>query len=183
MSLSTSAVFALLLTFVALTGCVRREGRNSDCRWPGEPAANAIDPSRPGYQRHLREDVEFAQELAVEYMDAHHGPRSGEFKSQQTASEALNACLSMLMARIAKSHNLPRQDVATFLGGRSFATDFAMTLPFVLLYGLLAVILAGKLRRRYHLPEDRWTTALARTILSSLAFAAGGMMLGEQWST
>lgn len=135
-----------------------------------------------GYASHLRADVEFAEELAIEYMDAHHGPRSGNFESHQVAGQALNTCLGTLIERIAKSHAVPPREVAKFVGRRSLAIDIAVSLPFLLLYGFLARMLIDKLRRRYP-PEDGWTAALAMIILASLAFGVGGMMLGQQWST
>ena len=47
-----------LLSFVAWTGgCVRRDGRNSDCRWPEERGAKSLNPNSQGDARHLREDV------------------------------------------------------------------------------------------------------------------------------
>jgi hypothetical protein len=182
MVLNRTALSVLLLIVIPLTGCVRRDGRNTDCKWSGESGAKALHPNQRGYARQLRDDLEFAEELAVEYMDAHYGPRSGQFKSQQAASEALNTCLNTLIGEIAKSHNVPPQEVAKFFGRRSFTTDVAVTLPFVLLYVFAAGIVVSKLRRRYP-PEDGRTVALSMLILCSLACAVGGMMLGEQWST
>jgi hypothetical protein len=89
------ATALVLLASISLTGCVRRDGRNSDCQWREEPDAKALAPNQRGYASHLRKDVEFAEELAVEYMDAHHRPRSGKFKSQQAASQALNTCFAL----------------------------------------------------------------------------------------
>jgi hypothetical protein len=175
------AITVVLLASIFLTGCVRRGGRNSDCKWPGEANAKTLRPNQRGYASHLRDDVEFAEELAVEYMDAHHGPRSGNFKSQRAASQALNRCLAKLIEQIGKSHNVPPRELAKFFGRRSLTIDVAVSLPFVLLYGVLAGMLIGKLRRRYP-PEDGWTVAFAMIIVSSLAFGVGGMMLGEQWS-
>jgi hypothetical protein len=182
MSPHRSSTAIVLLAAISLSGCVRRSGRNSDCKWPEEPDARTLSPNQRGYARQLTDDVEFAEELAVEYMDAHHGPRSGEFKSQQAASQALNTCLGTLIEQIAKSHNVPPREVAKFFGRRSLAIDLAMILPFLLLYVFLAVMLAGKLRRRYP-PADGWSVALIMVILSSLALGVVGTMLGEQWST
>jgi membrane protease YdiL (CAAX protease family) len=111
-------------------------------------------------------------------MDAHRGPRSGEFKSQRAASEALNTCLGTLIEQIAKSHNVPPGEVARFFGRRSLAIDVAVNLPFVLLYGFLAGMLVGKLGQRYP-PEDGWTAAIVMIVLSSLVFGTVGMMSGE----
>ncbi len=170
-----------LLISISFTGCVRRDGRNSECKWPEEPSAKALNPNLRDDARHLREDVEFAQDLAIRYMDAHHGPRSGQFNSQAGASKAMNACLGTLLQQIGTSHNVPPKEVAKFFGQRSLAIDVGVNLPFILLYSFLAALLAGRLRRRYP-PEDGWTVALAMIILSSLAFGVGGVLLGEQWS-
>jgi hypothetical protein len=134
-SYGIAAAFVLLAS-VSLTGCVRRGGRNSDCKWPEGPDAKTFSPNQLGDARHIRDDVELAEELAVEYMDAHHGPRSGEFKSQQAANQALNTCLGVLIEQIAKSHNVPPREVAKFFGRRSLAIDVAVSLPFVLFYVL-----------------------------------------------
>lgn len=139
-------------------------------------------PDQRGYATHLRTDADFAQELAVEYMDAHYGPRSGKFKSREVASQALNACLVTLIGQIAESHHASPKEVASFVGRRSLAIDIAVTLPFVLLYGLLAGMVIDKLRDRYAW-EDGWIVALVMTAFVSLAFGVAGMMLGQQWST
>src|SRR6266700_161412 len=68
-----------LVISLALTGCIRREGRNSDCIWP-EVNARPLDPSRGGDARHLREDGELAEDLAVRYMDAQRRPQSAQIR-------------------------------------------------------------------------------------------------------
>ena len=175
-----STATALLIS-ISLTGCVRRDGRNSDCKWPEEPHAKTLRSNQRDYVQHLSEDAEFAEELAVRYMDAHHGPRSREFESQQAAGQALNRCLGALFEEIGKSHDIPPREVFKFFGRRSLAIDIAVNLPFICLYAFLAGMLVGRLRRRYP-PEDGWTVAFVMVILSSLAFGVGGVMLGEQWS-
>jgi len=50
-----------LLISISLTGCVRRGGRNSECKWPEEPDAKALNPNQREDARHLREDVELAE--------------------------------------------------------------------------------------------------------------------------
>src|ERR1051326_5925361 len=47
------ALSATLLVFLATVGCVRRDGRNSDCKWPTEIASHGADA------RHLSADAEF----------------------------------------------------------------------------------------------------------------------------
>jgi hypothetical protein len=119
--------------------------------------------------------VEFAEELAVEYMDAHYGPRSGNFQSQHVADQALNICLGTLIEQVANSHDVPPGEAANFVGRRSLAIDLAVSTPFVLLYGLLTRMLIDKLRRRYP-PENGWMVAPAIIIFASLVLGVGGTM-------
>jgi len=63
----------------------------------------------------------------------------------------MNACLRELLQKIGTSHNVPRKEVAKFLGQRSLAIDVSVNLPFILLYTFLAALAAGRLR---YLPED-----------------------------
>lgn len=173
-SISTTII---LLVSVSLTGCVRREGRNSDCKWPGEPEAKTLYANRPGDAEHLRGDMEFAEDLAVRYMDAH---RFG-FSSQQDAAEALNACLGALVEQIGKSHNIPPSEVRNFFGRRSFVVDASVSLSFLALYSFVAGTFVVRLLRRYP-PEDGWIATFVVVTLSSLAFGICGMMIGEVWS-
>ena len=102
-------------------GCVRRNGRNSDCRWPGEP------PTRPVSARHLSADAEFAEDLAIRYADAHFGLRS------PNPSEAYDAerdrCMEKLFAEIGKDHGVPMEQVSGSLGQNRAYIDMAEILP------------------------------------------------------
>ncbi|HKE23209.1 MAG TPA: hypothetical protein VKB88_12665 [Bryobacteraceae bacterium] len=173
-SISTAAV---LLASIWLVGCVRRDGRNMDCKWPEEADAKRSTASA----RSLHEDAEFAEELAIEYMDAGYGPRSGHFQSQRTANQALNACLASLLDQVGRSHNVPPEEVDRSLARRSLAADLAMSVPIVVLYAFLAAMLAGRLLRRYPV-EDGWIATLVMIAFASIACGAGGMLVGEQLS-
>jgi hypothetical protein len=120
--------------------------------------------------RHLRGDIEFAEELAVEYMDAHRGPRS---------SEDLNTCLATLLRQIAKTHGVSRTEMIQNFGRRSVLIAIGELLPFVLLYLFLSVLLVDKVRRRYP-PEDGLAVLLVMILLSSLAAGIGGGLFGKQ---
>ena len=117
----------LLLILLVLSGCIRREGRNSDCQWPRrpEPKAHAINLGN------LRADLEFAEELAIRYMDAHYGPRNPE-----AAAQAKNRCMGVRLGEIGKEHGITAQEAFKFFGQRSAAVDLAMNLPFILVYAL-----------------------------------------------
>lgn len=169
-----------LIVSLVFTGCVRREGRNSDCIWP-EINARALDLGRGGDARHLREDVELAEDLAVRYMDAQRQSQSTQLRPERPPSEVLNTCRNSLLKQISTSHNVSPKEVVQFFGRRSLAIDVTVIFPFFLLYALLAMLLAGWLLRRYP-PEESMTAALAMSLLCSLAFGVGGLLLGEQWS-
>jgi hypothetical protein len=170
-----------LLACFALAGCVRREGRNSDCIWPVEPHAQKLTPGQRGYDKHLTGDAEFAEELAIEYMDGQHWRRSGVFPPQASAGDAWKGCLGVLFTEMAKSHGIPTKEAIKFFGHRSMATDVAVNLCYLLLYGFLAALVAGRLRSRYPI-EDGWTPAIVMVTLCSLAFGVAGEMLGQLWS-
>jgi hypothetical protein len=132
-----------LVISIASTGCVRREGRNSECIWPQEAGARTLDVSRPGDSWHLREDVELAEELAIRYMDAQRRSPSRQFNSGQPPGQVMNTCRDSLLKQVSTSHNVPPKAMLQFFGRRSLAIDVTVILPFLLLYGLLAALLAG----------------------------------------
>lgn len=171
---------AMVLCSLLLCGCVRREGRNQDCRWPAEPGARALRTSASEDRRHLAEDLEFAEELAVEYMDAHHGPRSGAFQSHEAAGKALRACLAELAGHIARSHEVDPKEVSRLFGSRNVVADASVIVPFLALYCLGVALLAGWLLRQYP-PEDGWMITAIMCLVASLAFSIGGVLVGEQW--
>lgn len=68
-----------------------------------------------------------------------------------------------------------------FFGHRNIAADVAVIVSFLVLYGLLAAVLVGRILRRYPV-EESWAVTLMMIALASLAFGFGGMMVGELWS-
>ena len=156
----------LFLILLALSGCVRREGRNSDCQWP-----------RTGEPKDLRADLEFAEELAIRYMDAqHYGPSHPE-----TAAQAKNRCMGILLGEIGKDHGITAQEAFKSFGQRAAAVDVAINLPLILLYAFAADFLIRRLLRRYPPAEGRLTSILILD-LASLVFGTVGLVLGQQWS-
>ena len=177
MSSPSISIAVVLLASITLVGCVRRDGRNADCKWPEEADAKRSTANA----RSLHADVEFAEELAIEYMDAQYGPRSRHAQSQRTANQALNACLGTLLDKVGRSHNVAPEEVDRSLARRSLAADVAMNLPIVVVYALLAAMLAGRLLRRYPV-EGGWTATLVMIAFASIACGIGGMLVGEQLS-
>lgn len=158
---------------VGLSGCVRRDGRNSDCRWPGEPSKQLVSA------RHLSADAEFAEDLAIRYADAHFGPRSPN--PSETYDAERDQCMERLFADIATEHGVPVGQVSGSLDQNRAHIDLAEVLSFALLYALAAIVVARRIWQRYP-PEDGYAAGIVMSLFVSLAFAVGAIVLGEQWN-
>ena len=163
----------LMLFFLGAAGCVRRDGRNLDCRWPGE----TFNHSRSA--RHLSADAEFAEDLAIRYADSHFGPRSPN-PSEEYGAER-DRCMRKLFEEIAKQHGVSVEQVSRSLGRNRAYIDVAEAVPFALLYSLAAVIVARMNWHRYSPDEHGWTPGITMALFVSLMLAAGSKMLGEVW--
>ena len=162
------------LLFIVPTGCVRRDGRNSDCKWPGESPVHAVTP------RHLSADAEFAEDLAIRYADTHvHSTPSN--RDPQQYITARDQCGQSLFEQIAALHNVPIHQVSASLGKNRFYIDAVETLLFLLVYVCACVFAARRLWRRYPPEESGWWPAVALGLLLSLFFAAISTMLIETW--
>lgn len=164
----------VMLLVLGAGGCVRRDGRNSECRWPGETSNRAVSA------RHLSADAEFAEDLAIRYADAHFGRRSPN--PSEKYPEERELCMERLFEEIGKQHGVPAAQVAGSLGRNRAYIDLAEVLPFALLYGLAATAVARMIWRRYLPAEDGWAPGITMALFLSLALALGGTMLGEQWN-
>ena len=167
--MTRSRLITILLGLsLLLFGCVRREGRNSDCKWTSAPTG--VD------RRDLRADLEFAEELAIRYMEAHAGPRD-----QAVAAKAKNYCMGILLAEIGKERGVSAQEAFRSFGQRAALVDLMMNLPFLFVLVLAGDFAARRLLVRYP-PSDGRTPAVMMIVLASIAFGAGGLLLGQQWS-
>jgi len=164
----------VMLSILGTGGCVRRDGSNSDCKWPGET------PNYPVSARHLSADAEFAEDLAIRYADAHFGLRSPN-PSEQYGAER-DRCKERLFDEIGKEHGVPVDQVSGSLGQNRAYIDIAEVLPFALLYSLAAIVAARNILCRYAPDEDGWAPGIIMALFASLALAAGSTMLGEVWN-
>lgn len=171
----TGLSLAIVMVFVlCVGGCVRRDGRNSDCRWPKEVTAHPVSA------HHLSADAEFAEDLAIRYADAHFGLHS--LTPSETYPDERDQCMERLFAEIGKEHGVSLEQVSGSLGQNRAYIDTAVVLPFALLYILAAVVVARMIWRRYAPAEQGWTPGITMALFLSLSLAVGSTMLGEQWN-
>ncbi len=171
----TFAFSVSLLVVLAVAGCVRRDGRNSDCKWPPEIAGYAPD------SRHLSADAEFAEDLAIRYADTHHGPRTANFRSFDAYGTARDQCREALFEQIGREHGIRVSLVSEALGRNRAGLEVGEVLPFILVYCLVATAIARMIWRQYPPIEHGWLPGAVMALLLSLVFAAGSAMLGELW--
>jgi len=160
----------IFLSLLFVIGCVRRDGRNSDCTWPKEHDTHAADA------RHLSADAEFAEDLAIRYADTR------RYASPEEYVAARDRCMGSLFEQIAKEHNVPVEYVSGALGHNRARIDLAVNLPFVLLYCFAAVAASWLLWRTYPPSVHGWVPGAIMAIFLSLAIPAAGTLLGEAWS-
>ncbi len=170
-------LLAALLLALCMAAYVRREGRNSDCAWPGEPLR---DPGQPATVWHLSADADFAEELSDRYMLTHDGPHSGHFVSFAAADKAESQCLTKLFDEISRSHGVTGPQVAEAFGHNRNWADWGESLSFLLLY-VAAVSMSTQRVWSSHPPADGWIEGILLLTFCSLAFAAGAVALGENW--
>ncbi len=163
-----------LIFLLVIGGCVRRDGRNSDCRWPSESIHHPATP------RHLSADAEFAEDLAIRYADVHHGLRTPNYVSGEAYGAARDQCMQALFAEAAKEHGVPVEGVSSALGQHRGYVELAENLPFLLVYILAAVAVAQWNWRRHPLDEG-WAPGVGFALFLSVLFALAGSMIGEAW--
>ena len=161
---------------MTLAGCVRREGRNSDCRWPGEPVAQSATPA------HLSADAEFAEDLAIRFADTHHGLRTGKYISGEVYKSERDKCMGALFQQVAAQHRVAAEQVTGALGQNRTLLDIGVNLAFGLLFLVAAWFTSRMIWRKYPITEYGLIPGVAMGLFASTAMALGCMLLGEQWA-
>jgi hypothetical protein len=87
-----------------------------------------------------------------------------------------------LFEQIAEEHGVPTAFVSGALGRNRAGVEFAINLPFVLLYCFASVLLSRWFWHRYPPAQEAWAPVTIMAVFISLAMAASSTMLGELWS-
>lgn len=173
---SVKPLIAAFVLIVCGSGCVRRQGRNSDCKWPGETS------NHPPTSRHLSADAEFSEDLAIRYADRHYGLHTPGWVSWEVYGDERDRCMAELFDQIAKEHGVSAQVVSASLGQNRVLVDLAESLTFLFFYCVAAVMATRILWRRYVPIDHAWIAPSIMLVFISLVFAIGGTMLGEIWA-
>src|SRR5579863_2735026 len=177
----TRLLLLSLLILGSLTGCTRHAPLNSNCEWPPETSPGALNPADPSQQRHLSDDAEFAEDLAIRYADARRGPHSGHFEGMPEYGYTRDRCMATLFTAIGNTHGITEEQVRRSLGRRRTSIDLFVILSFVLLFGFCASLLTQRIVRRYPV-GDGWIRPVVMTTFTAVAASACGVLAGEQWS-
>jgi len=162
-----------LCVLLAATSCVRREGRNDECRWPHEVLA-PLDLSQIGQLRHLAADAQFAEELGIRHGDAFRGQESVEERARRTQE-----CTARLVNYLSMLHSVTVEDVEQARARREIRVDIvAVFAPMAVVFGTVAFFVTGKVQQRF--PSG--PPFIVTTLLVSAVVAAAGVLLGELWS-
>jgi hypothetical protein len=133
------------------------------CEWSPE-TVRSLDLSDRAQQRHLYEDVQLAEELAIRYADGVHKERFG-FEGHGGLIEngrLRDRCMAALMSTIAATHELPLERVsqARARGYRDPRWDLGVLLSFGCLYVFIAWAIVRTISRRFPV-EDGWPAVVA----------------------
>jgi hypothetical protein len=169
-----------LLLIACVPGCTRRAQSNSTCEWPQETAIS-IDVSKPTQRRHLSDDAQFAEDLAIRHADSRRGQRSGHFEGWAEYRQTREKCLAALFDVIGKNHGVTEEQVRQSLLYRRTSLDLAVILSFAVFYGLAANGAARRVCRRFPTDEG-WLAAVVITVITSAVISTGGVLLGDIWS-
>jgi hypothetical protein len=155
-----------------LSGCLRRQGRNDQCHWPDEEG-RILNLHNAADQDHLRDDSQFAEELAVRYADRFRR-KDGFAESRQRVAE----CRGALFANIAAIHNVDVQTVSQAALQRNRMADFVLVyLPMGILFVLFTYRQSGSIFLR--LRTDSIVSAVIVVLIKSILVSGCGVLIGE----
>ena len=145
---------------------MRRDGRNSDCNWPGAIAGQSSTP------RQMSADAEFAEDLAIRYGDVHYGYDPGR-------SDAILRCQAKLYQEIAKTHKVSVAEVEQSVGRNREHIDAATYVSYVALAWAVAFLVSRLIWRKYPPGEYGWSAGVVAYVFFGILFAVGSTMGGE----
>jgi len=161
---ASRVVVAFLI--LASSGCMRRDGQNSDCNWPG------VAPSQTSTPRQVSADAEFAEDMAIRYGDVHFGNDPGR-------ADAIRRCQAKLYQEIAKTHKVSVAEVEQSVGRNREHIDAATLLGYLALAWAIAFLVSRLIWQKYPPGEHGWMAGVVMCSFLGILFAFGSTILGE----
>jgi|SRR5688572_4763708 len=181
MSIESRGLVRIMVVLSAslATACAANARFAPECRWlPDHPRA-ALDLRDRGDRRHLSDDAQVAEDIAIRHADITAGTGSArrDVPLYRTRREA---CKASLFATIADQHSVSADSVAAAVVNRRVWLDALVMIGFGLLYAALARHVAGRIFQGAI--GDSHALASAMTVVVAVVFAAIGVFAGEVWT-
>ena len=172
----TMRAIAAVLAALSIAGCLGGN-RNTNCQWPADHQARALDLTHGSDARHLADDAQIAEDLAIRHADA---SRSPDWQRNVDAYHRVReTCKASLFATVAQQHSVSLDAVALAVEDRREWLDALVILGFAILFALIAnAVIAFMLRGA--IADSRM---LAASLLLVAALGAGvvGLFAGGVW--
>ena len=166
----------LLVIAVVCSACGANARFAADCAWPTHEERRLV-LERPADARHLTDDAQTAEDIAIRHADLTVGTAGRDVLSYRGRREA---CKATLFARVGEQHGISVDDVARAVGRRRMWLDVMVVLVFAAIYVVVAHLVAGRLFRGAL--ADSVVLATGTAMVTSLALAAVGVLAGDVWS-
>jgi hypothetical protein len=170
-----------LLLSLAVSGCIDRSRLNPDCSWTGDLAV-PLDLAQASDRRHLTDDAQLAEGIAVRTADTQHKRRFGYVGHGGLIEHGrvVRECMATLAAAIERNHGVTAAQIDAARAQRNPWFDAPVILSFAAAYALAATFATGWVRRRF---VDASRLVVGAVIVgSALAFSALGVQLAVVWS-
>jgi hypothetical protein len=164
---------------IFLGGCIGGGPlKNVNCEWPPDHPVSSLDLVIARDVRHLADDAQTAEDLAIRHADA--SPARASHSRDATEYQAVREqCKSALFAVISRQHNVPVDAVSAAVADRREWLDALVILGFGILFAMVAKQVAVRMLRGA-LGDSR-VLATAMLLVASLAAGGTGLLAGGIW--
>jgi len=170
---------ALVAVYVLAAFMPQSSGPDAVCEWPHDQVG-PLDLSDARQGKHLRNDAEKAEGLAIRYADGHSRPNHGHTMGEYVRT--LNQCRADLFGAISEDHKVSPKEVRESIDKyRSTGLDAVVILFFGLCYGLFTDSFVRRIWCRFPPKEGRLPGIIATVVASPVASILG-VVFGEGWS-
>ena len=168
-----------MLSACLATACATNAPFAAECRWLPDHSRAALDLRDRGERRHLSDDAQVAEDIAIRHADITGGTDSAR-RDVPLYRMRREACKASLFATIADQHGLSVENVASAVAQRRVWLDALVMIAFAIPYAALARHAAGRIFQSAI--GDSRVLASAMTVVVAVVFAAIGLFAGEVWT-